>query len=96
MDFMDRVDSLLKECSTHWTTGSEILYPMRSLYQKGHDFAPYRVVKKLRTDPTRKEIRNFIKICRAIEDSLDIEDHRRQYYLELQQNRFVNYINNNI
>ena len=93
MDFMDRVDNLLKECSTHFTTGSEILYPLRSLYPRGHNFAPYRVKKPNRTEATRKDIKQFIKICQAIEDSLDIDD-RRRYYLELQQNRFINHINN--
>lgn len=95
MDFVKSIDELLTECSTHWTTGSELLYPLRKMYPKGHNFAPYRVDKKFRTEPTKSDIRKFIRILQKMKDALDDDSyHHYDYYLQLQMERFCAFLTN--
>lgn len=88
MDFMEKMDSLLKECCTHWATSNEILYPLRKLYPKKYNFSRFTIKKPNRTEATDEDIGKLIRICKKIEDTLDIDDYNSHYYLQLQAERF--------
>jgi len=87
----EKIDNLMKESCIYYMPSNEILYPLRCLYPKRQDFSSYRVHYLSRKKISEARLAKFINTCQEILDELNPDQpryHHKQYYLEIQKERF--------